>query len=251
MSEKKHIPVWTRILLWIFGVLGVLVVGFVIWGSTPARPMHEALAALESDAQVTVTSGKLLIFSPASSQTTTGLILYPGGRVDYRAYAPAAHQISAHGYLVVIVPMPLNLAVFNPDAAAYVIAAFPQILHWAVGGHSLGGSMAANYVYTHPTGVEGLVLWASYPAASNDLSHSGIRVLSISSTLDGLSSPKKIAASVPLLPSDTTWVTIVGGNHAQFSWYGAQSRDNPATISREEQQAQIVNATVSFIKMLK
>jgi hypothetical protein len=29
-------------------------------------------------------------------------------------------------------------------------------------------------------------------------------------------------------------VSIEGGNHAQFGWYGPQEGDNPATISREE-----------------
>jgi len=188
-----------------------------------------------------------LVFSPASSQSTTGLILYPGGRVDYRAYAPAAHQIASQGFLVVIVPMPLNLAVFNPGAAADVISAYPQIEHWAIGGHSLGGSMAANFAYSHPGSVEGLVLWASYPAESDDLSRSGIRVLSISGTLDGLSTPEQIANSAAFLPADTIWVTIEGGDHAQFGWYGAQPGDNFATISRVEQQAQIVQATVSFL----
>lgn len=251
MSEKKRLPIFTRILMWVLGLLAAFVLGFVVWGSTPAKPMPEALTALQSDSMVTVETGKWLVFYPQASKPTTGFIFYPGGHVDYRAYAPAAHQIAAQGSLVVIVHMPLNLAVFNPGAAADVIAAYPKIQHWAVGGHSLGGSMAANYVFTHPGESEGLVLWASYPAASNDLSQSGIRVLSISGTLDGLSSPKKIAASVPLLPAETIWVVIEGGNHAQFGWYGAQSGDNLATISREKQQAQIVQATVDFLKTLK
>jgi len=251
MSEQKHKPVWTRILLGLLGLLAALVLAFVIWGSTPAKSMPEALTALQSDSTVTVETGKWLVFTPRAYMPTTGFIFYPGGRVDYRAYAPAGHQIASQGFLVAIVPMPLNLAVFNPGAAADVIAAYPHIQHWVVGGHSLGGSMAANFVYTHPGLAEGLVLWAAYPAASNDLSQSGMRVLSISGTLDGLSTPEKIAASIPLLPSDTNWVAIAGGNHAQFGWYGTQSGDNLATISREEQQAQIVYATVAFVQLLK
>ena len=251
MSEKKRLPVWTRILLAVFGLLAALVLGFVAWGSTPARPMAEALAALQTDAKVTVETGKWLVFTSPASHPTTGFIIYPGGRVDYRAYAPAARQIAAQGYLVVIVHVPLNLAVFNPGAAADVLAAHPEIQHWAVGGHSLGGSMAANFVYTHPDAVDGLVLWAAYPASSNDLSDTDIQVLSISGTLDGLSTPEKIAASLPLLPANTTWVAIEGGNHAQFGWYGEQSRDNAAEISREDQQTQILRATQEFLAGLK
>jgi len=251
MSEKKRLPVWTRILLAVFGLLIVLVAGFVIWGSTPARPMAEALTALQSDAKVTVETGKWLVFTSPASHPTTGFIIYPGGRVDYRAYAPAARQIAAQGYLVVIVHVPLNLAVFNPGAAADVIATHPEIQHWAVGGHSLGGAMAANFVYTHPAAVEGLVLWASYPAASNDLNQSGVHVLSISGTLDGLSTPEKIAGSHALLPDSTVWVPIAGADHAQFGWYGPQAGDNAASITREVQQQQIVQATIKFLESLR
>jgi hypothetical protein len=251
MTERKRLPIWTRILLAVSSLLILLLAGFVIWGATPARPMPEALAASQSNAQATVTAGKWLTFQPAGAQPVTGFIIYPGGRVDYRAYAPAARAIASQGYLVVIVRMPLNLAVFNPGAAAGVIAAHPEIKHWVVGGHSLGGAMAVNFVYTHPVTVEGLVLWASYPAASNNLSNSAVRVLSISGTLDGLSTPAKIAASRALLPADTAWMPIEGGDHAQFGWYGLQAGDNPASITRQEQQAQIVQATVDFLSKLK
>ena len=251
MAEKKRIPIWARILLAFLGLLIILVIGFVAWGSTPAQPMPEALEALQSNPQVTVTTGAWLTFQPAGMQASTGFILYPGGRVDYRAYAPAALAMAEKGTLVVIPRMPLNLAVFNPGAAATVIAAHPEIKHWAVGGHSLGGSMAANYVFTHPGAVDGLVLWASYPATSNNLSQSAAGVLSISGTLDGLSTPEKIAGSRALLPADTVWVPIAGADHAQFGWYGPQSGDNPAMITREEQQQQIVKATVDFLQTLK
>ena len=251
MSEKKRLPVWTRIMLAVFGLLAALVLGFVAWGSTPARPMAEALTALQTDAKVTVETGKWLVFTSPASHPTTGFIIYPGGRVDYRAYAPAARQIAAQGYLVVIVHVPLNLAVFNPGAAADVIATHPEIQHWAVGGHSLGGAMAANFVYTHPAAVEGLVLWASYPAASNDLNQSGVHALSISGTLDGLSTPEKIAASHAWLPDSTVWVPIAGADHAQFGWYGPQAGDNAASITREVQQQQIVQATIKFLESLR
>jgi len=242
--------VW-RIALLIVSLIIVSAAGFVLWGETPAPPMPEALAALQPDAQVTVSTGQWLVFAPTAAQPTTGFIFYPGGRVDYRAYAPAARQIAAQGYLVAIVRMPLNLAVFNPDAAAGVIAEFPKIQRWAVGGHSLGGAMAANYARSHPGEVQGLALWAAYPATSDDLSSSGLRVASIYGTLDGLANGEKIDASRPLLPADTTWVPITGGNHAQFGWYGDQNGDKPAAISRADQQAQVAAATLSLLEDLE
>jgi pimeloyl-ACP methyl ester carboxylesterase len=146
--------------------------------------------------------------------------------------------------------MPLNLAVFASDAAADVIAAYPDVSHWAIGGHSLGGAMAARFAYGHPAEVQGLALWAAYPDGSNDLSDRDLAVASIYGTLDGLATREKIAASRALLPPTTDWVVIEGGNHAQFGWYGPQSGDNPATISREEQQRQVIEATLELLASL-
>jgi pimeloyl-ACP methyl ester carboxylesterase len=241
-----------RIILISLGILVfVAIAGFVIWGLTPAQPMPEALQAMQPDAQISVTDESWLVFTPTDSQPTTGLIFYPGGHVDYRAYAPAARQIAEQGYLVVIVPMPLNLAVLDAGAAADVIAAYPEIEHWVVAGHSLGGAMAANFVNRNRNAVDGLALWAAYPAESDDLSASNLPVTSIYGTQDGLSDGEKIDASRSLLPADTTWVPIIGGNHAQFGWYGDQSGDNPAEITRQDQQAQIVAAMLAFLESIQ
>jgi pimeloyl-ACP methyl ester carboxylesterase len=169
--------------------------------------------------------------------------------VDYRSYAPTARAIAAQGHLVVIPPMPLSLAVLAPDRATEVMAALPEIERWAIGGHSLGGAMAAHYAYQNPAAIAELVLWAAYPPSSDDMSaRHDLAVLSIYGTLDGQA--EELAAAQSLLPLDTEWVVIEGGNHAQFGWYGPQSGDNPATISREEQQSQIVAATVAFLEKL-
>jgi dienelactone hydrolase len=233
---------------WLLPLMLILIFGgFVIWASTAAAPMPEALAALQSDSQVQVETDPWLIFRPVGDDPAVGLVLYPGARVDPRAYAPAARALAQEGYLVVIAPMPLNLAIFAPDQAAEVMAAFPEVDRWALGGHSLGGAMSARFAYQNPDAVQGLVLWAAYPASTDDLSSHSLAVTSIYGTRDGLATGDKIAASRPLLPLDTSWVAIEGGNHAQFGWYGSQSGDNTATISREEQQDQIVAATLSLL----
>jgi hypothetical protein len=111
--------------------------------------------------------------------------------------------------------------------------------------------MAALFTSENPGQVDGLVLWASYPAESNDLSDQPILMTSIYGTLDGLATPEKVLAATPLLPVGTTWVPINGGNHAQFGWYGPQEGDNPATISREQQQVQILTATQELFSRLE
>ena len=210
--------------------------------------MPEALAALESDEQVVVSQEPWISFTPTADAQPTGFIFYPGGRVDPRAYAPAARAIAEQGYPVFIVPMPLNLAVLGSDRAADVVAAHPETERWVIGGHSLGGAMAATFIDQHPDAVDGLVLWAAFPPAGNDLSDLvGLEAASIYGTLDGLATPEEVLAGAALLPASAQFVPIDGGNHAQFGWYGDQPGDNPATISRAEQQAAAVGATLTVL----
>jgi pimeloyl-ACP methyl ester carboxylesterase len=243
--------IWQRVLIGVAVLLLAASTAFVVWGLTPAPPMPEALAAIKSDERVTVSLDRWIVFEPTDDAHQTGLIIYPGGRVDPRAYAPAARAIAEHGYHVVIVPMPFNLAVFAAGRAAEVMHAYPATTRWAVGGHSLGGAMAALFADENLQLVQGLVLWASYPAQSNDLSQSGLRVVSVYGTRDGLATREKIDASRALLPASTEWVEIDGGNHAQFGWYGAQSGDLPATIRRPAQQEQVVAATLRLLEAIE
>ena len=229
-------------------VFGVVVLGFAIVQSRPAA--ETALSAMYSDGQVQFSTGEgdWLVFTPRGAEPFVGFIFYPGGNVDPRAYAPLARKIAAEGYLVIIPQMPFDLAVFAPNKAAQVISSYPEIETWAIGGHSLGGVMAAAYAADHPDQITGLVLWASYPADSNDLSTFGLSVLSVYATLDGVASLEEVESSRTRLPADTRWVAIDGGNHAQFGDYGDQTGDNPAEISTAEQHAIIVRETVEFLQ---
>lgn len=229
----------------IFVVIGLLITGFVVWANATNPIEPEAQAALVADAQVTVDTSSWLTFAPEGAQATTGFIFYPGGRVDARAYAPLARDVAAAGYLAVIVPMPLNLAIINYNAANDVIAAHPEIDQWAIGGHSLGGSMSAWFAFDNPDAVQGLALMASY--SDRDLSDRDLDVSVIYGTLDGLASVEQVEGGAANLPADAVWVKIEGGNHAQFGWYGDQERDNPATIAHDDQQAQLVAATLDLL----
>jgi hypothetical protein len=240
---------WKKILWVSLSVLTVVVAAFLLWAAMPSYAMPEALTKMSSDSSVIVQKGEWLVFTPAARQTDSGLIFYPGGKVDYRAYAPLGYDLASKGYLVVIVPMPLNLAFTNINAADAVMKAYPQISHWSIGGHSLGGSMACSYVHSHPGFNGGMLLLGSYCSTSDDISQrSGVYVTSVSGSLDGLSTPVKIEQYKPLLPVDSSFVVIEGGDHAQFGWYGPQSGDKPAIISRAEQQQQVVDASVLLLE---
>lgn len=248
-----NLPKWLRISLFVLIGLAIITtsVGFALWVSDVQETMAEAEASLESDAHVQVGTEPWISFRPRGKTATTGLILYPGGRVAPEAYAPPGRAIAEAGYLVVIPPMPLNLAVLDIDKAAEITDAYAQINMWAIGGHSLGGAMAAQYAGQHPDQIDGLALWASYPAENNDLSDGDLAVVSIYGTRDGLADPDAVLAAKDNLPPSTEWVAIEGGNHAGFGWYGEQDGDLSATIDRGEQQEQIVAATLALLKQIE
>jgi pimeloyl-ACP methyl ester carboxylesterase len=225
------------------------VVGFLVY-ARPQPLLPEAGEALASDGEVQVSVvGDDLVFRPTGAPPHLGLVLYPGGKVPAAAYAPAAHRIAAlSGALVRIVDVPFNLAILDIDAANAALASEPGITTWAVGGHSLGGAMAAQYVASHPGAVRGLVLWAGYSAS--DLSALDVKVLSIYGSLDAGRPTFRSPENLARLPADTTYVEISGGNHEQFGWYTGQPNDPPATIARDEQQRQIAIATASFLATL-
>jgi len=239
-----------RVLLGLVVVSVISTLGFVVWANKIASPTDIALKALQSDSQVTVTQQNgFITFEPANQQTSVGFILYPGARVDYRAYAPVLRQIAGQGYFVAVVKVKLNLAIFDVNAADKVIAKYPQIEHWAIGGHSLGGVAASTYAKDHLDKIRAIAFWASYPA-DDTLKNSNILVLSIYASNDGLATGSKIDASKVLLPAYTQYVSIAGGNHGQFGSYGGQAGDNPASISPDEQWMQVSEATVRFLASL-
>jgi hypothetical protein len=238
-----------RILFILLLLLVLSTAGFVGWAEMASGPSPQALAALQSDTQVAVTSGDTIVFQPVKSHPVTGFIFYPGGRVDYRSYAPILRKIAAQGYLVLLPKVLLNLAFFSPDVAGPLISVHPEIEHWAVGGHSLGGVAAALFALSHPGQVQGIAFWASYPA-DNSLLNSGVKIVSIYASNDGLATGPKIDASRALLPADTLFVKIAGGNHAQFGSYGPQPGDNPATIPPDAQWTQVAAATVTLLASL-
>ena len=198
--------------------------------------------------RVVVQRDRWIIFEPQAGISSTGLVFYPGCRVQAEAYAPLGKAVADKGYLAVIVPMPFNLAILAPDAADAVIDAYAQVRHWVVGGHSLGGVMAARYAYANQDRVGGLALVAAYPEDGVDLSRSGLPVVTVYADLDGLSELGEIESSFRLQPANATKVKIAGGNHAQFGWYGPQAGDKPAAISHENQHAQLAEVILAFLQ---
>jgi hypothetical protein len=228
------------------GIVAALLAGLA-WFFSPQAVLPEATAALASTPAVTFGREETgLTFTPTAAAPRVGVVLYPGAKVPAEAYAPTARAIAERGFLVVVVPMPLNFAVFDAGAASRVIAAHPEIGRWAVGGHSLGGAMAAQFLGDNPDAAAGLLLCGAYSAS--DLSNRQLLASSAYGSLDAAAPKIEDASTRSLLPPSTAYTRIEGGNHEQCGWYEGQPNDPPATVSRLDQQAEIVAAWTAILE---
>ena len=205
-----------------------------------------AVAAIGSAADVVIEqTDNVIAFLPDEAET--GFIFYPGGKVEYTAYAPLMRELADKGVLCVLVEMPLNLAVLDMNAADGILEQYPQIENWYIGGHSLGGSMAASHAAKNVSTYEGLVLLGSYSTA--DVSRSGMRAISIYGSEDRVMNAEKYAENISNLPADFEEHIIDGGCHAGFGSYGPQEGDGTPTITGSEQIAETSLLLMDFFDM--
>lgn len=244
---SKRLPLYARILLGFGAIALAAVVAFIIWAETPLGPAPDAVAALESGGGVTVTRTPAGWEFAPTGDTTTGVVFYPGGRVDARSYAPLARLLAERGYLVVITPVTLNLAVMSPNVGDKARDTHPEIERWGIIGHSLGGAMAATHVAARPGEYEALVFLAAYPPDGTDLTRAVPVVASVYGDRDGGLKLEKVESTKVLLPADSTFTEIPGANHAQWGSYGPQPGDLPATIDPAEQLKYAITAIESTL----
>ena len=75
-------------------------------------------------------------------------------------------RAAALGLPVVVVKAPYGVAFLASAAPSGIFAARPSVTRWVLGGHSLGDVVASSYAAGAHAGVDGLLLWASYPNGS-------------------------------------------------------------------------------------
>lgn len=222
------------IILTVLTILLLLASGFFIYVSDYYRADQTALTIADDADQVTV-QGDLFILD-AAMPVDTGFIFYPGGKVEAEAYLPLLDRLRDRGITCVLVKMPFNLAVFNKNGGEEAIAARPDIDHWLIGGHSLGGVMASSFAVDHPDQIEEVILMGAYVYGG----WSPENALTIYGSRDKVLDISKIDYEKNVL-------VIEGGNHANFGNYGKQEGDGTATISSEQQQQLVVGAILDFV----
>ena len=220
-----------RLLLIPVFAIAVLCIAFLAYTQQYYHAEESARAALKSDESVIVTQKEYGWLFDGPSETDA-LIFYPGGKVEETAYAPLLHRLAEQGMDICLVRMPFRLAVFGANKADQVMEQH-DYEHWYIGGHSLGGSMAASYAATHSSQLSGVFMLAAYPTKPLD---ENIMALIIYGSEDGVLNMSKLEEAFRYLPDSGEVYMIEGGNHAQFGNYGTQAGDGHAVISSEEQQ---------------
>ncbi|GAB2567971.1 hypothetical protein GCM10009593_01120 [Microlunatus antarcticus] len=248
LERRAKLRIVLAVPLLVLALVSVVLLGY----SRPLAATAEAVTALRTENGVrlvdrvtwyelvpSVEDNRGTVVAP-----TTGLIFLPGARVDPQAYAPELRRVAEAGFLVVVLKEPFGFSIFDRDHATKVIENHPEVGHWAIGGHSLGGTVAASYAEDDRR-VEGLLLLASYPSAK--VERTDLRVTSVSGDQDGLVTPEDIARSKANLPADATFVVVPGASHASFGSYGRQPGDGTPTADPGAVQDQVAAATVNLL----
>ncbi|GEM05633.1 carboxymethylenebutenolidase [Halolactibacillus miurensis] len=231
MTKKKKLMKRIGFIL-IAVIILISLSAFIFLKINTYKPLEEASDMLDLP-NVTETADWIKL---SQNEPEVRLVFYPGGLVEPVSYVPLLEPLTDEGYEVFIIKMPLNLAILNADAIEDVQESEPTELPTYLSGHSLGGASASIYLSDVPEAVDGLVFLGAYPAENNDLSAVDFPVVSITASNDTILNWESFETSQSLLPEDTTYNVIEGGNHANFGSYGKQDGDGENTISREEQQ---------------
>ena len=162
-KKNRLLKTAVRVIVLITAVVLILIVGFGLYTSQYYRADADAIEVLQRGSdRVTITSTDYGWFFDGPSEDSA-LIFYPGAKVEETAYAPLLHRIAEGQMDVCLVKMPFHLAVFDRDAAEKVIPQY-DYEKWYIGGHSLGGAMAALHASDRGDFYKGIFLFASYPS---------------------------------------------------------------------------------------
>jgi hypothetical protein len=234
----------------LFSIVAIIVlticIGFAVFiHYNTYKPMNEAISAMKKD-NVEIQEN-VIIFNPAE-EIKANLVFYQGGLVSTEAYAVLGQMFAERGVRTFMPKMPLNLAIINSNAFDKIHKKYDDDKAWYIGGHSLGGASASIYMANQSKEVKGIFFLGAYPSDQSDLSQLNIDVLSVMATNDQIVNQENFNQTKGLLPQDTVYLEIEGGNHSNYGYYGLQRGDGSSTIKREEQHRMIADAIMKIIE---
>ncbi len=186
---------------------------------------------------------KSLVFK--GDKDDMGFIIYPGGKVEAKAYVNLAKLLNDEGYTAIVLDFPFNIGFFGIKKGDSVIEEYSNINNWTLIGHSLGGAVASIYSNDNDSEVDYLVLLASY--STEDLKDNDLKTLTILGENDDVINKVTLEDSKNNYKDTHKEVIIEGGNHAGFGNYGSQKGDGNNTIDNYNQQKITVKEILEFI----
>lgn len=227
-------------------ILGVVLIAFGIFVATPYQPDDTAKAVLSADdsnVQIDRSVDDQIAFVPKNP--VAGYIFLQGARLNYESYAPLMKQLAEKGILCVDCHFFLNMYPNSDLKTDEIMARFPQVKNWYIGGHSMGAKIALSYANKNPERHKGVIVMGCNP--DEDMTQSSLSLLTFYAENDGLVPPSEYDDFKDKVPVKNMHVEIKGGCHANYGNYGEQWMDGTPTISHEEQQKQVVDAVVAFL----
>lgn len=238
--RRVRITGWTAL-----SSLLVTIIAFLTWFHIVFPAERDATLEVFSDQSLTVSEVEgSIVLAPVENPGTTGIMFFPGARVDPYSYLYPLSELAATGVTVVVMDPLVNMALFDTRTLAELSSAAPQITEWVLAGHSLGGVRAC-MLASEPS-VAGLVLLGSYCAS--DVTGLDIPILQVLAENDGLIDTEAVTTSASLLPPNSRSITLDGANHASFGTYGPQPGDGESSLTRTEVRAELTALILELLE---
>ena len=194
---------------------------------------------LTSTETITVsTNDYYYVFKP--NKYTTGIVFYPKKGIDIISYAPLLHTLANEGYITFLAK---DYVINNKDTANVAYNSYDNVTDWYIGGHSSGGTAAADYLKDNHLKFSGLFLLSSY--SNVDLSTTKLKFLSVYGNQDKLLDMSTYNKNLSNIGNNVIEHIIEGGNHSFFN-DDTLENDGTATITNKAQR----ELTIKYIKEL-
>ena len=223
LLRKKKVKIRYRIIIAILHSLVLFMATSIIYFMVYYHADESVKGYLQNSESVKVSENDTAWFFDGEG-SDKALIFYPGGKVEESAYAPILHKLAEKGVDCFLVKMPFRMAIFGVNKADDIIAAYDYD-EFYIGGHSLGGTMAASYAAGHSHDLRGVIMFAAY---STDELDDSLKYFSIYGSCDEVMSRNSYEKYKSNWPKGAMELVIDGGNHSQFGNYGFQKGDGEA-----------------------
>lgn len=236
----KKKTIWKKLLLGMLLLVSVMFLALFVYSSNPYQPLDDMQLEINSlDTSNIVVNETSRQISYQVTDPIANILFIPGGLVNPHSYDYLMMKLALEGYQITIFKPFFDLAILTPNFASKYLE---ETLDNIIIGHSLGG-VVASMIASKSDLISKVILMGSYPI--QDISDK--EVLLITAEFDIQMNQEEFDNSLQYVNDDYIQYEVIGGNHAQFGWYGPQKGDGEATITTLEQQNEVFLVILDFL----